>query len=815
METQQKLTPLMQQYWEIKSQHRDKVLLFRMGDFFEMFHSDAETAAPILNIALTQRNKKGGDDTKMCGVPHHSIAGPIAKLLRSGHRVAICDQIEDPAVAKGIVKRAVTRVLTPGMVYDPETLDQVSANYLASYDDTHVAFADVTTAEAFYYRIDSEMEREEVLALLRPVELVLAPNVKREDSTILVSSFEGEFSSVERLRGYIAKLQGEDVAKSLREFEERSLTQVLRLTPTTLRHLEIFETQRGEKAPTLFSAVDRTRTSAGARLLKQWLAFPLLQKEKILARQEQIAFWLSDTDKTRQVRELLKNLGDLERRIGKLLSSTASARDLLQLAESLQVGIEVASQLSSPTPEVEPLSALMKRLFSSLVDTPPLTVKEGGMIRKGVKADLDELIALSENAQGLLLEFEAREKEQTKINSLKVRYNNVFGYYIELTKAHAEKAPDHYRRKQTLTNAERFTTPELSELEEKILSARSRRADVEYEVYLELRQAVLSESNLILDFARKLAEVDVFSGLAWLALERDYKKPEIGSQQLNLMHSRHPVVEQERLKNFIPNTIGLGPGTAMLLTGPNMAGKSTIMRQVAVIAVLAQMGSYVPAREASLPIFTKIFSRIGASDSISEGLSTFMVEMKETAEIVRSSDAKSLIIMDEIGRGTSTYDGLSLAQAILEYLVAEKKPYLFFATHYQELTTLPEMWPQIRNAHMSVQEKKGEIAFLHTLKEGPANRSYGIHVAKLAELPVNVTNRAEKLLKHFEEFQNGGSGGAQLSLMPIVEAISEESADVTPPSHQEVLRAIGDLDLSRMTPLEALNMINEWQRKLT
>jgi DNA mismatch repair protein MutS len=807
---EQKLTPLMQQYWEIKNQHKDKVLLFRMGDFFEMFHSDAETAAPILNIALTQRNKKSNDETKMCGVPYHSIAGPIAKLLKTGHRVAICDQIEDPALAKGIVKRAVTRVLTPGMVYDPETLDRISANYLASYDDRTVAFADVTTSEAFYYRIDSELERDEVLSLLRPVELVLESSIsmKRRDSSVLVSNYDGEMTSPERLRGYIEKLQGVEVASSLRPFEERSLSQVLRLSPTTLRHLEIFETQRGEKTPTLFSALDRTRTSAGARLLKQWLAFPLLQKEKILARQTAVEFWLSQSDKTRQVRELLKNLGDLERRIGKLLSSTASARDLLQLAESVQVGLEVSAMLPQKTSFATTLSPLMQKLFSSINDTPPLTVKEGGMIRKGVKADLDELIVLSENAQELLLNFEAREKEQTKINSLKVRYNNVFGYYIELTKAHAEKAPNHYRRKQTLTNAERFTTPELAELEEKILSARSRRADVEYEIYLELRQEVLTVSHSILDFARALAEVDVISGLAWLALERDYKKPVLGSNELNLQHSRHPVVEQERLKNFVPNTITLDNGTAMLLTGPNMAGKSTIMRQVATIAIMAQIGSYVPASEASLPIFTKIHSRIGASDSISEGLSTFMVEMKETAEIVRSADERSLIIMDEIGRGTSTYDGLSLAQAILEFLVSDKKPYLFFATHYQELTSLPEVWPQIRNAHMSVQEKRGEIVFLHTLKEGPANRSYGIHVAKLAQLPSAVTSRAEKLLKGFEQLQQSPS--SQLSLMPL------EIPEVVPEVEKhEVLEQIRDLPLSKMTPLEALVKIDEWQRKLT
>jgi DNA mismatch repair protein MutS len=807
-----KLTPLMQQYGDIKSQHLDKILLFRMGDFYEMFSTDAETAAPVLNIALTQRNKKGGDDTKMCGVPYHSIATPIARLLKAGFRVAICDQIEDPATAKGIVKRAVTKILTPGMVYDPETLDQITANYLASYDDGLVAFTDITTGEAFYYKTESESEREEVIALLQPVELVLPSDVRRGDLTILVSRLDGETSALKRLQKYILQLQGEEVAGHLRPFEERSLVQSLRLSQTTLRHLEVFETDRGEKSPTLFSAVDRTRTSAGARQLKQWLAFPLLQKEKILGRQKQIEHWLKDSEKAKRVRDLLKNMGDIERRLGRLLSSAASARDLLALAESLQIGFEVAGLL--PNSHVaEELRDLVTKLLSSLVDVPPLQLKEGGMIRKGVTPQLDELIDLSENAQKLLLDFEAREKESTKINSLKVRYNNVFGYYIELTMLHAQKAPEHYRRKQTLVNAERFTTPELTDLERKILSARSRRADVEFEIYQDLRKSVLSLSPVIFDFARTLAEADVYSGLAWLALERDYKKPTLGADKLLLLHSRHPVVEQERGKNFVPNTIELTPGQAMLLTGPNMAGKSTLMRQATLIAILAQIGSYVPAAEAELPLFTKIHSRIGSSDSISEGLSTFMVEMKETAEIVSSSDERSLIIMDEIGRGTSTYDGLSLAQAILEYLVAEKKPYLFFATHYHELTKLAEAWPQITNAHMSVAEKRGEIAFLHSLAAGPANRSYGIHVAKLAKLPAAVTERAGVLLKDFERKAKADSldDSKQLS---FIDAMTEPKEDVSP-EQLELIREIASTELSTMTPISALNKIDEWQRKLT
>jgi DNA mismatch repair protein MutS len=804
------MTPLMQQYWEIKSGHADKVLLFRMGDFYEMFHKDAETAAPILNIALTQRNKKSADQTKMCGVPYHSIAGPIAKLLRAGHRIAICDQIEDPALAKGIVKRAVTRVLTPGMVYDPETLDEVTANYLASYDATSVAFADITTGETFYYRMHAESEREEILSLLTPVELVLSHDMVREDDgSFLISRFESAASATDRLIQYIQFLQGEEVAGSLRPFEERSLKQNLRLSATTLQHLEVFETARGERSPTLFSCMDRTRTSPGARLLKNRLAFPLINGDAIAKRQDKIARWIQNSDQTKRVRELLKNLGDIERRMGKLVSSTVSCRDLLALAESIKIGLEAILCQDNQITGFDSIAKLSGRLLLAIVDSPPLTLKEGGMIRRGVRTDLDELIDLSENAQALLTKFEMREKEQTKISTLKVRYNNVFGFYIELTKMHAEKAPEHYRRKQTLVNAERFTTPELAELEEKILSARARRGDLEYEIYLELRAEVLRLTPEILDFAKLLAEMDVDSSLAWLAMERGYRRPKLGSERLRLTHSRHPVVEQERLKTFIPNTIVLEKGGSLLLTGPNMAGKSTLMRQVAVIAIMAQMGSFVPVEEAELPLFTQLFSRIGASDLMSEGLSTFMVEMKETAEIIKAADSRSLIIMDEIGRGTSTYDGLSLAQAILEYLIKDKRPYLFFATHYQELTALPEVWPQIQNGHMSVQEKRGEIVFLHTLKAGPANRSYGIHVARLAELPTAVTLRAEKLLAGFESERAGL--GPQLSLIPIL-------ADTAPQISAEfalLLDEIKSVDLSKMTPLEALNMINGWQQKLT
>lgn len=814
------MTPLMQQYWEIKSQHPDKVVLFRMGDFFEMFHQDAETAAPIIGITLTQRNKKDADSAKMCGVPHHSIAVPIAKLLRSGLKVAICDQIEDPATAKGIVKRAVTRVLTPGMVYDPDTLDQLSANYLCCYDERRVAYADVTTGEAFYYEFNGESEREEILALLTPAELVLTsaqlePRRKAfENSSGTLSAFDdkvkGEPVAVERLKAYIAKLQGEETLKALAAFEGRRRQTQLRMSATVVRHLEIFENSRGGREGTLFTAIDRTQTSAGARALRSWLMTPLVNGEELLNRQEEIAMWLEATSQLKNFRQQLSLMGDLERRLGKVHSTTFNARDLAAISQSILAGSQLTAmhpgkpQISGLKPVVE----LASRIEGLLHEELPLAVKEGGLIRPGVLPELDELITLTQDSQKLLLELESREKQATGVSSLKVRYNNVFGFYIEMTKTHSEKAPKHYRRKQTLTTAERFTTDELDQLEEKILSARSRRDQMEFEIYSNLRRQVVDLAPEILRISRQWTRWDVLTSLAWLALERNYTRPQFGSEGLlHLELCRHPVIEQTLKTGFIPNTVRMESGECVLLTGPNMAGKSTLMRQVALIAILAQIGSFVPAQAATLPLFEEIFTRIGASDALNEGLSTFMVEMSEASQILARVNERSLVIMDEIGRGTSTYDGMSLAQAILEYMLSDKRPYLLFATHYHELTTLSGLFPQLHNAHMTVQEKGGQIQFLHTLQKGAANRSYGIHVARLAGLPAKVTARAQQILSGFEN----SAGGKQMSLMdlPLPEP---EVLEVPAPAWVEEVKT---LNLGQMTPLEALNKLYQWQKDLS
>ena len=840
-----KLTPLMEQYWAIKNQHPDKVLFFRMGDFFEMFHQDAEIAAPILNIALTQRNKKAQDETKMCGVPHHSIATPIAKLLAAGHKVALCDQIEDPKQAKGIVKRAVTRILSPGMVYDPETLDALSANYMASFDGQTVAFLDPSTAEAFYYNYTSQEELGQILQILSPKELVLSskerqgPFSKMESalgSHALVSVWDdgsvrgvAQKEGVElplsarRLLSYSQSLQGDSPSGLASSFERRRLKGCLELSPTVLRHLEVFSSYRGEAKGSLFHSINRTKTAAGARRLRSWLSFPLREPGEIEARLDQVDYWHQHPQDLREVRQLLASQGDIERRLGKLSLPNANARDLLALADSLRVGLEVSSRLPRAGQWESSLlesQRLVGQIDATIEDEPPLSTKEGAMIRLGFRADLDQLISLSKDSQSLVLELEGREREKTGIPSLKVRYNSVFGYYIEVTHTHASKVPAHYLRKQTLTNAERYTTEELQDLERKVLSSRSRRAELEFEIFEELKKQVLGSSAELLALARWWSEEDVLTSMAWLALEGKYVRPSFSdSADLCLKSSRHPVVEQEVQMPFVPNSVDLKRSTCLLLTGPNMAGKSTLMRQVAVIAIMAQCGFFVPAAEARLPLFDQIFTRVGASDFLSEGLSTFMVEMKETAQMLKSATSNSLVILDEVGRGTSTYDGMSLAQAILEYLVTEVGAITLFATHYHELTALERKFPQIFNAHMAIHESKGEISFLHSLMPGPAQRSYGIQVAKLAGLPAKITHRAGKLLESLESF--GHEGFQQMSLLDAGPArevadeqvMSPEQPEPSEPSEWE--QELVSLSVSELTPLDALNLIAKWQKDLS
>lgn len=796
-----------------------------------MFFDDAVKAAPVLGIALTQRNKKSQDETPMCGVPHHSIAGPINKLLAAGFKVAICDQLEDPKMAKGIVKRGVTRVLTPGMVYDSDTLDGTKPHYLVSVDNESISFLDTTTGESFFFRSNNVSELLRFTQILPVAEIVIS---KDEEALLngvdgLLISHHDEVAdplhnllknqaplSAARLVSYVKNLSGDESLATLSPFVERDLEHRLELSATVQRHLEIFSTYKGEGIGSLFYAINRTQTSAGSRLLRQWLSFPLRDEKAIEERLNSVEFWRNHVVELKRVRQILGQMGDIERRLGKISQPQCNGRDLLALAGSIHAGIsalEVLVHAAGGTANFEPLRDLAYKIERTLVEDPPLATKQGYLIRQGVSAELDEFIELSTHSQALVARMEAEEKEKTGISSLKIRYNNVFGYYIEITNTHKDKAPAHYQRKQTLTNAERYCTDELVELERKVLSANTKRADLEFEFFESLRKQILSQAPALLSLAHECSEVDVMAGLAWLSLEEKYVRPQFSqNRSLKLKASRHPVVEQTVKKNFVANDIELRPHSCLLLTGPNMAGKSTLMRQVALNAILAQMGSFVPCDEACLPIFDAIFTRIGASDQLSEGLSTFMVEMTETSAMLKNATKESLVILDEVGRGTSTFDGMCLAQAILEHLLSDVKALTFFATHYHELTSLDQSYGQIINAHMTVAERNGEIRFLHTLVKGPALKSYGVQVAELAGLPLSVTKRAKSLLRDIEAKKVQVS--SQLSLLdqiPNFEETMEKGSPEIPEELKGLMNEVDKYPLMQMSPLDAMNQIAKWK----
>lgn len=838
------LTPLMKQYWDIKSLHPDKILLFRMGDFYELFYDDAVKASPLLGITLTQRNKKSEDQTPMCGFPHHSVAGPINKLLAAGLKVAICDQIEDPALAKGLVKRAITRILTPGMVFDSETLDQTQAHYLAAVDEKTISFIDTTTGECFYFRSNLWSEKKKLLDVLPVVELVVADqqaasiktvtDALKNSEKLVISEFKSQSAqdSSELLYQYVQSLANTELLQILRPFEERDFEHRLHLSQTTLRHLEIFSNYKGEVQGSLYQAINRTKTSSGARLLRQWLSFPLRQAQAIESRYAQIHEFREHMFELKKVRESLGTMGDIERRLGKIAQPQCHGRDLIAMADAILAGLASLDWCknfftSKNLKSLMQSQTIAHKIQQRISEEAPLSVKQGHVIKKGFSSELDELIELSTNAHSLVADLEQREKDKTGISSLKVRYNQVFGYYIEITNTHKDKAPAHYQRKQTLANAERYCTEELIELEKKVLSAQTRRFELEFNLFDELRREILQNSSDLLLLAQDCSQLDVISSLAWLSLEESYTRPILtpgGSLQLE--SSRHPVVEQFARGQFVANTLDLHQRECLLITGPNMAGKSTLMRQAALIVILAQMGSYVPATQAHLPIYDAIYTRIGASDQLSEGLSTFMVEMTETAQMLKSATSESLLILDEVGRGTATFDGMCLAQSILEYILKSIGCHVFFATHYHELTELDQAFSQIKNAHMKVlNHPSGEIEFLHILTSGSAGQSYGVQVAELAGLPLEVTGRAKKLLSEIENRPSHLSlkqthlKSDEITLKADVNRSNDQTQlsffDQQIQKHKEVFfEELKKFQVQKSSPLQALNQIAEWQEKL-
>ncbi len=829
LKNKSEMTPLMKQFWDIKSLHNDKILLFRMGDFYEMFYDDAIKAAPILGITLTQRNKKAEDQTPMCGVPYHSIAGPINKLLAAGLKIAVCDQVEDPKLAKGLVKRAVTRILTPGMVYDSDTLEATKPHYIAALDENSMSFVDTTTGEAFFFKSQDKSEKIKILHVLPIAEVVINEQAVAKDllpenfdkliskHTVMIDIKSETPHSAQLLQSYVLSLADENFKKTLRPFVEKNFEHRLQLSSDVIRHLEIFETYKGQIEGSFFSAINKTKTSGGARLLRNWILFPLRNQKTILERQKLISALREDLYLIKKTRDVLAGLGDIERRLMKISQPQTNARDLVQLADTLEAGLKTYSMTQMILNEnlnSELILEIISEIRKTINDQAPLTVKSGHIINKGVSSELDEYIELSTSAHLHIEKLEEKEKLATGINSLKIRYNNVFGYYIEITHLHKDKVPKHYQRKQTLANAERFCTDELIQLEQKVLSAQTKRNDLEYFVYETLKNKILSQASHFLGLASVCNQIDVYVALAWLSLEESYVLPIFNQDnQLKLTGSRHAVIEQFNRGKFVANDIDLQKSDCYLITGPNMAGKSTLMRQAALTVILAQMGSYVPASIATLPIYDAIYTRIGASDQLSEGLSTFMVEMTETALMLNQATGQSLLILDEVGRGTSTFDGLSLAQSILEYIISEIKPHVFFASHYHELTALEKKHENIKNVHMKIHEQNGEIEFLHVLALGPAGKSYGVQVAKLAGLPPKITTRAAELLLGFENKKLNDQAKALQKSTTYQMSLFDGQSQLDP-KKTALLEELKKISISQTSPLQALNKLAQWQDEL-
>ena len=860
----------MRQYLDVKRQHRDAIVFFRMGDFYEMFYEDALTAARALDLTLTSRAKdSAGGAIPMCGVPFHAAETYLARLVRQGYRVAICDQVEDPRASTGIVKREVTRVVSPGTLTDAAYLEAREPAFLAAIwhagdaMPVGLAFLDVSTGEfaaGEFMGVDARSAAAAELALLRPRELLVASGT--DARPFLPSSGAPRLTEVEpwtfepeRARAalceqfrtvslaghgleqassavaaagalvtYLRDTQRSDVGH-VRDITFRVSADALLIDPVTLRHLNVLEGADGGRAGSLLETVDRTATPMGGRLLRQWLLRPLVTIARIQDRLDAVEDFAFRTTDRAKVREVLKGLHDIERLVSRISLGTAGPRDLAALGHSLALlprlrALAVALQsplVKSLVEEIDELADIRDDLARTLVDEPPAVARDGGVIRDGIDPDLDDLRSTSRGGKASIAAMEEAERTRTGISSLKIRFNRVFGYFIEVSKSNLHAVPPDYLRKQTIAGGERFITPALKEYEDKVLGADERIAARELALFEALRGRVAVEAPRVLDTARAVATLDVLAALAETATAGNYTKPvmHVGDEFL-ASDSRHPIVERFAADAFVPNDIVLDGSSRQLivLTGPNMGGKSTYLRQVALMALLAQTGSFVPARTAKLSIVDRIFARVGASDNIARGQSTFMVEMQETATILHAATRRSLVILDEIGRGTSTFDGLSLAWAVAEHLAAEarERPKTIFATHYHELTDLADALPGVVNCHVAAREFRDEIVFLHKIIDGRSDRSYGIHVARLAGLPPAVVARAAGILRSLEEdeLRRGGrptlssAAAAGQQQLGLFQAASEP--------HPVVAR-LRALDIDRLSPLDALNLLAELRRE--
>jgi DNA mismatch repair protein MutS len=873
-------TPLMRQYAAIKKEHPSALLFFRLGDFYELFFDDAILASRELQITLTSRNKEKGVAVPMCGVPYHAAEGYISKLIRKGFKVAICEQMENASLAKKLVRREVTRVVTPGTAAD-SSLSSEENNFLAAVAQTgdRVGFAalDLSTGEfraTEFHGEDAGKRIQEELQQLRPKELLYGSSAPlfeergsggdgRPRSSVGSAGFaetplddwifapdhaipllENHFG-VLSLEGF--GLAGKPAAASaagailyyVRSTQRGNLDHVDRvgfyerqnylvLDAVTVRNLELIEPLFAgtDAGVTLFRSIDATVTPMGKRLLRSWMLRPSIEVAEINARLDAVEAQVDETVAREELRRALDGILDLERLLSRVTLETANPRDVLALAASLRKipGLRVAlarfaaERLKTLHLSLDELGDLRERIDTTIVPEPPISLVDGGAIQSGVDKELDELRDLSRNSKQFLAQIEQRERQRTGINSLKVKFNSIFGYYLEVSKPNLHLVPPDYERKQTLVNAERFTTPELKEYESKILGAQEKIVEIERRLFAELRTAIAGEARRIRQTALALAEVDVLSALAHVSALRNYCRPKFDdSADIEIVAGRHPVIEQQEMaggsERFVPNDLYLNSTThtVLVLTGPNMGGKSTYLRQAALVVILAQMGSFVPASSTRLGVVDRVFTRIGASDNLARGRSTFMVEMTETAAILHTATPRSLILLDEVGRGTATYDGLAIAWAAVEYIHARTRAKTLFATHYFELTELAERLSGVKNYHVSVKETAGGIVFLRKVEPGAADRSYGIEVAKLAGLPTEVIVRAREVLAEHESAEQRVT--EQLASDELRPRLPAQLTIFTPLS-QPVLEKLRELDLNRLTPLEALNLLAELKKQV-
>ncbi len=847
-------TPMMQQYLDIKEQYMDSLVFFRLGDFYELFFDDAIVASRILEIALTGRDAGVEDRVPMCGVPYHAVDSYIQKLIDAGYKVAIVEQVEDPREAKGIVKRDVVRLITPGTVIDQNFLDAKANNYITSISHTatnyFLSYADVSTGEVCCVELAKDdtllineliaLETKEVVISSDFPKEVLAPLVNNYHVTISIEDETKEMSeynyisqnitdsrlklTINRLINYLIRTQ----KRSLSHLQEAHLynsQQYMQVDIYSKRNLEIFETVRtASRKGSLFWLVDKAVTAMGSRMIKHWLDKPLINSVDINYRYDIIESLQKEFLITAELKQALRNVYDLERLVARIAFENANAKDLLQLKRSLKEVPLIKNHITTLKTkynlrlddEFSTFSELTDKLERSINEDAPFTIKEGGIIKDGYSEELDRYRELARNGKQYIANLQNRERERTGIKNLRVGYNKVFGYYIEITKGNLPLLKDEYGyiRKQTLTNSERFITNELKELEDTILNAEEKAINLEYELFVEIRNEIKRYIPALQRLAKAIAEIDALISFANVSMENRYTRPKLNDQHIiDIKKGRHPVVEKLLEDKFVENDIYMDENTSILLiTGPNMSGKSTYMRQMALIAILAQAGCFIPCEEGNIPIFDKIFTRIGATDDLISGQSTFMIEMMEANNALQNATNNSLILFDEIGRGTATFDGMALAQGIIEYIHDKINAKTLFSTHYHELTALENNLTRLKNVHVKAVEQHQELIFLHKVENGPSDKSYGIQVAKLANLPPSLIKRAEKILAKLEQNKKEIVIDTQYNLFDFDFNIKEER--LLNPEEQEVLNIIRETNFFELTPMDALNLLYKLQLKL-